>query len=194
MTENKQSNRFGVADFIGIVWSIHILTAALLFPRPLLPNDEEVKRQNIYKVTSLLVGTLILFINILSIVVMVTRPTWIDAAKVFFIFLTWLLVGAIYILFNHLRDIYQLFAALEEEAIQSRDQSVMLIRAGQAALKSGNRRLFAEADVQFSFSSLLQKIGPLALLFLQKDKNFLSIALQAAKTFFVGTRFFKNLF
>jgi len=194
MIEDSKSNRFNLASIIGVIWSMHVLIAALLFPRPLLPTDEQTKGQNIYRMTSLIFGTLILFINILSLVVMFTRPTWVDTAKVFFIFLTWLLVGTVYILFNHLRDIYQLFALLEEEAIQSRDQSVMLIRAGQAALKAGNRRLFAEADIQLSFTSLLKKIGPLALLFLQKEKNLFQMALEAGKVFFLGSRLFKNLF
>ena len=192
MKENAKPNRFSLASLIGIIWSIHILIAALLYPSPLLPHEEEIQKQNFYKLTSLIFGTLILFVNILILVMMFTRPTWVDAGKVFFIFLTWLLVGAIYILFNHLRDIYQLFSMLEEEAIQGRDQSVMLIRAGQAALKAGNNRLLAQADLEFSFTSLLKKVGPLALLFLQKEKNLFHIALEIGKV--MGTRFFKNLF
>ena len=179
---------------IGIIWSVHVLIAALLFPRSLLPSAEDERRAAIYKITSLTFGTLILLINILSIIVMFTRPNLIDTAKVIFIFLTWVMVGAIYILFNHLRDIYQLFASLEEEAIQSRDQSVMLIRAGQAALRSGNQRLFSQEDVQLSMTSLLKKIGPLALLFLQKEKNFFQIALEAGRLAVMGSRVFKSLF
>jgi hypothetical protein len=194
MIEKSPSKSFNLAHLIGIVWSVHILVAALLFPRPFLPTDNEIKKQNIYRLTSLIFGTLILFVNILAFVAMFTRSSWVDAAKVFFVFLTWLSVGVVYILFNHLRDVYQLFAVLEDEAIQSRDQSVMLIRAGQAALKSGNSRLFAEADVQLSFSALVRKIGPLALLFLQKEKDVFNIALQAGKVFFMGSRLFKNLF
>jgi hypothetical protein len=70
----------------------------------------------------------------------------------------------------------------------------MLIRAGQAALKAGNNKLYAHADVEFSFTSLLKKVGPLALLFIQKEKNLFHIALEAGKVFFAGTRLFKNLF
>jgi magnesium-transporting ATPase (P-type) len=194
MIQNNKPNRFSLVNFIGTIWSVHILIAALLFPRSLLPTDEQIQRQNVYKLTSLIFGTLILLVNILSLVVMFTRPTWVEAAKVFFIFLTWLTVGVIYILFNYLHDIYQLFALLEEEAIQGRDQSVMLIRAGQAALKAGNRKLLAQTDTEFSFNSLLKKVGPLALLFLQKKKNLVHIALEAGKVLFMGSRLFKNLF
>jgi hypothetical protein len=194
MIEKNSSRKFYLLDLIGVVWSVHVLVAALLFPRPLLPTNDEIEIQNIYRLTSLIFGTLILFVNMLAFLAMLTRSSWVDAAKVFFIFLTWLSIGTVYILFNHLRDIYQIFALLEDEAIQSRDQSVMLIRAGQAALKSGNSRLFAEADVQLSFSSLVKRIGPLALLFLQKEKDIFNIALQAGKVFFMGSRLFKNLF
>ncbi len=194
MTNVQKQSRFSLANLIGIIWSVHILIAALLYPRPLLPADEELRKQQIFKLFSFFIGTLILFINIASLFVMLTRHSWVDAAKVFFIFFTWALIGVIYITFNHLRDIYNLFSALEDEALQSRDQSVMLIRAGQAALQAGNRKLFPEEEIDFSFSSLLRKIGPLALLFLRKEKNILHIGIETFKLFFVGTRMFKNLF
>ncbi len=198
MTDNTKSNSFSIASFIanviGVIWSVHVLIAALIFPNQLLPNEGQTSRQNIYKMTSLLFGTLILFVNGFSLAIVFTRHNCVDAAKVFFIWLTWLFVGIIYILFNHLRDIYELFALLEEEAIQSRDQSVMLIRTGQAALKAGNRKLFAQTNVQFSLTSLMKSIGPLALLYLRKEKSLFDIALEAGKMIFVRSRLFKNLF
>jgi magnesium-transporting ATPase (P-type) len=190
----ETDNRFSITSLIGIIWSVHILIAALLFPRPLLPSEEDLARQNVYKLTSLIFGTLILFFNILVVVILFTRSSWVDLAKVFFVFITWLFIGIICILFNHLRDLYQWFRALEEEAIEGRDQSVMLIRAGQAALKAGNRKLLPQTDIEFSFPNLLKKVGPLALLFLQKEKSLFDIAIETGKLFFVGQKWFKNIF
>lgn len=194
MTEENKSGGFSLANLIGIIWSIHILIAALIYPRPLLPSAENSKKYQIYKLLSFLAGTLILFINVGAIIALFTRPSFLEAGKVLFIYLCWLAIGIIYILFNHLVDIHLLFSALEEEAVQGRDQSVMLIRAGQAALKAGNTKLFGDRDVQFSLSSLLKKIGPLALLFLRKEKNLLHIAIEAGRAIFAGSMLFKNLF
>lgn len=146
-------------------------------------------------------GTLILFFNLASLIILFTRSTLIDAAKVLFILGTWLLVGIIYILFNHLRSVYYFLAVLEDDAIQSRDQSVMLIRTGQAALKAGNLKLSGvhlkihgmENPENFSFVSLLKKIGPLAVLIVKKS-NAKDIILEVLKLAFSGTRLVKYLF
>ena len=91
----ETDNRFSITSLIGIIWSVHILIAALLFPRPLLPSEEDLARQNVYKLTSLIFGTLILFFNILVVVILFTRSSWVDLAKVFFVFITWLFTGTI---------------------------------------------------------------------------------------------------
>jgi len=198
MTEKTQPNHFNlfnfIADLIGGIWGTHILIAALLYPRPLLPTETEIGKQLFYKIFSFSFGTLLMLIDITSIIAMFTRPTWIEAGKVVFVFLNWLIIGVIYIVFNHLRDIYEVFSILEEEAIQGRDQSVMLIRAGQAALQAGNKKLLLEENVEMSFYSLLNKVGPLAFLFLRKEKNIFQIGIEAFKLFFIGSRMFKNLF
>lgn len=194
MTESTKSNGFNPVNLIGIVWSVHILIAALIYPSYLLPKDNDPDKLKGYKITSLVFGTFLLLINILVIIVMFTRSTWLDTGKIVFIAFIWLAVGTIYILFNHLNSIYQFLAVLEEEAIEGRDQSIMVIRAGQAALQAGNKRLFAEPEMETSFMVLLKKFGPLALLFLQKEKNILQIALTAGKAFFTSTRWFKTLY
>lgn len=188
-----------LTNLIGLIWSIHVLIAALLYPSFLLPDDrlpnaKKLARESLYKNLSLFFGTLILFINILCLVILFTRSTPIAIAKVVFVLTTWLLVGIIYIVANHLRSIYNLLSMLEDEAIQSRDQSVMLIRAGQAALSSGSRKLFGEnSSEQLSFIQLLKKIGPLALLVVRKG-NIVDIGVEAFKLVFIGARVFKKFF
>ncbi len=202
-TEEPKQTGFWLAnfigDFIGFVWSIHVLIAALLYPEFLLPKDnvqgsKRLQQENLYRNLSLFFGTLILFINILCVIILFTRSSLIDVAKVIFVLAAWFLVGIIYIVANHLRSIYNLLSILEDEAIQSRDQSVMLIRAGQAALASGNRKLYGEDNNEkLSYPQLLKKIGPLALLVLRKG-NLFDIGIEAFKLFFIGTRALKNLF
>ena len=184
---------------IGILWAIHVLIAALLFPSFLLPsldsdNPKDIQKEKLYAAFRIFVGTFILFFNIFALIVLFTRSTLIDAAKVLFILMTWILVAFIYILFNHLRDIYLLLTILEDEAIQSRDQSVMLIRAGQTALKAGNMKLRGNRNSEpFSFVDLLKKIGPLALLVMQKG-NIKEIAVEALKLAVAGLGLRKYLF
>lgn len=194
---NKKTSRFSLSSLIGILWSIHVLIAALLYPHFLLPANNEPDEKNIQKEKfytgfRLFFGTFILFFNILCIIILFTRSTFIDAAKVLFVLITWLILGMIYILFNHLRGLYFVLSALEDDAIQSRDQSVMLIRAGQAALKAGNNKLYGAAQQaeQFSYISLLKKIGPLAMLVLNKS-NISAIAIEALKVALSGSRIFK---
>jgi hypothetical protein len=113
-TEIQKPKRSILANLIGFVWAVHILIAALLYPRFLLPTSDspqEAKKLAWYAASRKIFGILILFINLLCILAMVTRPTWVDVAKVFFIFLTWVLLAVIYILFNHLRDIHDLLSA-----------------------------------------------------------------------------------
>jgi hypothetical protein len=197
--QDKQPGGFSLVNLIGILWSMHVLIAALLFPRFLLPghnaqDPKNIQKERLYTGFRIFFGTLILFFNLASLIILCTRSTLMDAAKVLFVLGTWILVGFIYILFNHLRDIYFLLAVLEDDAIQSRDQSVMLIRAGQTALKAGNLKLYGIKDPeQFSFVYLLKKIGPLAALVMQKS-NMKDIALEALKLAFSGTRLFKYLF
>jgi len=204
--QNKQAAGFGLLNFIGIIWSIHVLIAALLFPHFLLPGNnaedpKNIQKEKLYTGFRLFFGTLILFNNLASLIILFTRSTFIDAAKVLFILGVWFLVGIIYILFNHLRAVYNLLSILEDDAIQSRDQSVMLIRAGQTALQAGNLKLYRmhskingmKSLQNFSFVSLLKKIGPLALLVMQKS-NTKDIILEVLKLAFSGTRLFKYLF
>jgi hypothetical protein len=173
-------------------WSAHVLIAILLYPRALLPNLEkeqpkDIQKERIHIAFGIFFGTVILFFNIFSFVVLITRSTLVDAAKVFFILGTWIMVGIIYILFNHLREIYYVLVLLEEEAIQSRDQSVMLIRAGQAALRAGTAKFDSQAEVEgFSFAYMLKKVGPLALL-VMKNTDVKTIALEALKIALSGT-------
>jgi len=180
-------------------WSTHVLIAILLYPRVLLPSPEneqpkDIEKERIHIAFGLFFGTVILFFNIFSLVVLITRSTLIDAAKVFFILGTWMAVGIIYIIFNHLREIYYVLVLLEEEAIQSRDQSVMLLRAGQAALRAGTAKLQGqEAAESFSFAYLLKKVGPLALLVMKKT-NVKTIAIEALKIALSGTFLRKFLF
>jgi hypothetical protein len=128
------------------------------------------------------------------LIALFTSLTLIEFAKVLFVLGAWILIGLIYILVNHLRDVYYLLAVLEDDAIQGRDQSVMLIRAGQTALKAGNLRLYGQGEgEQFSFVDLLKKIGPLAVLVTQKT-NIKDIAIEALKLALSGSGLRKYLF
>ena len=202
--QSKPSGGF-MLNFIGILWSIHVLIAALLFPHFLLPganaeDPKNIQKERLYIGFRIFFGTFILFFNIACIVVLFTRSNLIDAAKVLFVLGVWIMVGIIYIVFNHLRGIYDLLSVLEDDAIQSRDQSVMLIRTGQAALRAGNLKLDrAHLKVynmknpeNFSFVSLMKKVIPLAVLVIQKG-NTKDIVLEVLKLAFAGTRLFKYL-
>jgi hypothetical protein len=188
-----------VLKCIGILWGVHVLIASLLFPRFLLPrhhidDPKNIQKERIFTAFRIFFGTFILFFNILCVFVLFTRSSLIDAAKVLFVLGTWIMVGFIYILFNHLRDVYYLLAVLEDDAIQSRDQSVMLIRAGQTALKAGNLKLYRQAEAEdFSFMALVKKIGPLAILVMQKS-NIKDIAIEALKLVLSGSALGKYFF
>jgi hypothetical protein len=203
---------------LGALWSIHILIAALLFPRFLWPSleleDPENKRkEKTFAFFRLFFGTLILFFNfscalmlltwvILGIIYLLlhrfipvievlgtlyTFPVMIAAAKTFFVLAMWMFIAIIYILVNYFRDLYHLLAILEEEAIQSRDQSVMLIRAGHAALRAGNLKIYGQEKTDdFSFAHLLKKIGPLALLVMKKT-DVRTVAVESLKIALSGT-------
>ncbi len=92
--------------------------------------------------------------------------------KVLFIFFTcWISFGAV-LVFNQLKTIEAFLEAIEEEVGQARDESVMLLRAGQVSIKSLNDRLFGEEqNGHDSITELLKTIGPLALMFIRQEKN-----------------------
>jgi hypothetical protein len=92
--------------------------------------------------------------------------------KVLFIFFTcWISFGAV-LIFNQLKNITSFLEAIEEEVGQARDESVMLLRAGQVSIRSLNDRLFGEPEQGHdSIAELLKTIGPLALMFMKQEKN-----------------------
>ncbi len=124
------------------------------------------------RIWGVLFGLFLLAFNVLSVISLCTVSSWIGCAKVVFIFSTWWIsIGAL-ILFNQLNNITYFLGTLEEEASQARDESVMLLRAGHASLKSLNGKAFGEIQQEEdSVAELLKTIGPLALMFIRQEKN-----------------------
>jgi hypothetical protein len=185
-----------IVSLIISIIEMHILLAALLYPGWLLPQavQEGVQeKRTIYKVTSICFGLLLLVLNLFVCFVLFTRPTLIDFAKVLFIQLIWFFTAIALILFNHRGNIQAMLFFLEEEAVQIRDESVMLIRTGQATLRAFNRKIQGESDEQQSAFVLAKSIGPLALMFVKKEKNIVRVALATLKFFGSGAEFIKGL-
>jgi hypothetical protein len=166
-----------IADALDAFIKAHVILAALLFPTMLKGNSQDPQNQKdwttFYRIWCLGFGIVLLLANVLSIVALLTRSNLLDFAKFCFVVVaSWISIIAL-IIANQEKQLKAALFALEEEAGQIRDESVMLIRAGQAGLKSLNKRLYGEEinDHFQAATELLKSVGPLAVLFLNKEKN-----------------------
>lgn len=178
----------------------HILIAALLFPVAWIKDEEESDSglSYSYRLWCLIFGLVVLVLNILGIgtvIALLVRGQLIEFAKAYFVLLAWFVSIVALIVVNQQKHINALLFAIEDEATQSRDESVMLIRAGQAGIRSLNTRLYGEQSPSqfFTASELLKSIGPLALLFMNKERNLLKWGMVGANAAVKGIRFVNNL-
>jgi hypothetical protein len=188
-----------IFTFVDLIVKIHILTAALLYPPGLSQSKEEQKATSIsYRLWCLGFGCIILLFNLLTIFATINyllRGEIIQFAKAFFVLIAWMLSISALIVVIHEKSITALMFAVEDEATHGRDESVMLIRAGQAGLRSLNNKLYGLEGAQKTptASELLRSIGPLALLFLNKERNILRWGMVGAKVATKGVRFVQHL-
>ena len=163
-----------LADALGTIFKTHIVLAALLFPcRFKTAKQDEAKLSSTYHLWCLGCGGILLLVNILGIVILITRIQLVAFAKVGFVIVAWWISLIAVILVNHQHNLNALLFTVEEEAGQVRDESVMLIRAGYAGIKSLNRKIHDEqvSDRYSVATELFKSIGPLALMFINKEKN-----------------------
>jgi len=128
-----------------------------------------------------------------SLLIAFSQVNYIQFAKAIFVFSAWIFSLMAIIVVNNERMIYALLFAVEEEASQTRDESVMLIRAGQAGLRGVNAKLWGEEKQIISPAELIRSIGPLALLFLNKERNILAWGMAGAKAVTKGIKFIQQL-
>lgn len=121
------------------------------------------------------------------------QVNFIQLAKFSFVFLAWIFSLTAIIVVNNEKMISALLYAVEEEASQTRDESVMLIRAGQAGLRGMNAKLWGEEQHIVSPSDLIRSIGPLALLFFNKEKNLFAWGMAGAKAVAKGVKFLQQI-
>jgi hypothetical protein len=163
-----------LADLLDAFIKAHIIVAALLFPTPIKFSSQDNGGVGaIYRVWCLVFGIFLLVANLASIVALFSRMHLIDFAKVAFVVMAaWTSIIAL-IIVNQQKPLEAALFAIEEEAGQVRDESVMLIRAAQAGLKALNKKLYGEESKDHfqAVADLLKSVGPLAVLFLNKEQN-----------------------
>jgi hypothetical protein len=130
-----------------------------------------------------------------SLNLILTQGGLIQFAKALFVLVAWVLSISALVIVNNERLIGALLFAVEDEATQTRDESVMLIRAGQASLRSLNAKLQGEEkpDPMLTAKELVKSIGPLALLFLRKERDMLRWGMAGVNVAAKGIRFIQNL-
>jgi hypothetical protein len=205
--ENPENGAFGhffdpiiqLGRILDLIIKAHILLAALLFPTAWSktdPADPDPGLSAFYRLWCLFLGCVLLLLHIAGIFALVTRSHLIDFAKVFFVMVAWSLSLIITVVVNHENTIGTLLFALENEATQTRDESVMLIRAGQAGLRSLNKKVTGDAaknDV-LTASELFKSVGPLALMFLNKERSLLKWFMAGINLAAKGSKFAPSFF
>jgi hypothetical protein len=121
-----------------------------------------------------------------------SQVNFIQFAKAIFVTLAWVLSLTAFIVVNNEKMITALLFAVEDEASQTRDESVMLIRAGQAGIRGLNAKLWGEEKQGISPSELIRSIGPLALLFFNKERSILRWGMVGANAVAKGFKFLQQ--
>lgn len=188
---------FVIERLVSSTLMAYFAMAVLLLPSKLSFRSEPGKGWHMTltaRVWGVLFGFFLLAFNVSCVVALFSVHSWIGWAKVLFIFFTWWISYGALLIFNQLKNITTFLSNLEEEAGQARDESVMLLRAGHASIKSLNGRVFSEVkQEEDSIAELLKTIGPLALMFIRQEKNIffwgLSLLKVAKKGFSVAKRY-----
>jgi phosphate starvation-inducible membrane PsiE len=187
-----------VVNLVELIVKVHIILAALLFPQ-FFTNEtsDQPEPSSSYKLWCLAFSGIIFLINfgaVFAIISYLVKGEMIQFAKAIFVFIAWTVSIFALIVVNHEKTINSLLFAVEEEALHTRDESVMLIRAGQAGLRSLSNKFYGEEspDQFFTASELIKSIGPLALLFLNKERNILRWGMVGAKVAAKGIRFMQD--
>jgi hypothetical protein len=179
-----------------LIVKTHVLVAALLFPTDWAKKEVDPDElAALYRIWCLSLAGILLLLHILAVVALLTRFQLLDFAKVFFIAVAWLVTIVSLIVVNQQKNINALLFAIEDEAGHVRDESVMLIRAGQAGIRSLNKKVYGEdAPNQFlTASELFKSIGPLALMFLKHETSIFRWAPAGLSLAAKGLRFAQSL-
>jgi len=185
----------GVLHSFELILKSHLVLAALLFPTAWIDSSSQSSRSNTYRIWCLTLAGFLLILHIFGTIMLVTRSQWIDFAKALFVVVSWLLSLQVLIVVNHRIGILRVLYAIEEEASQTRDESVMLIRTAQAGISSLNKQVYGDAGSgQFvTASELIKSIGPLALMFLNKEKSILKWGTVGVNLVVKGVKLAKGL-
>ena len=126
-------------------------------------------------------GLIIVFVTIITLIALPTRPDPIDGAKVFFILLSFWFATAAWIVVNHHAYLISELERMEIKASEDRDHARTNIRTANKLLQDFNHKLGHTTQEEVtSASQVLKSFGPLAMMFLKGERNIFKIGFAAA--------------
>jgi hypothetical protein len=170
------------------------ITASLIKPRFL---DSEIRPTelhiNVGSIWSRVMGLIIVFVTIITLIALPTRPNPIDGAKVFFILLSFAFATCAWIVVNNRSYLQYELERMEVNASESRDEARTNIRTANKLLADFNRKIGHTTQEEVtSAGQVLKSFGPLAMMFLKGERNIFKIGLAAAGVAGKAVTFFKT--
>jgi signal transduction histidine kinase len=165
---------------LALLWPF--ILASLIKPRFLdtetLPTELHI---NVGSIWSRVMGLIIVFVTIITLIALPTRSNPIDGAKVFFILLSYSFATFAWVVVNHHSYLMYELERLEINASESRDQARSNIRIANRLLADFNSKVgHTSAEEVISATQVLKSFGPLAMMFLKGERNIFKIGLAAA--------------
>jgi hypothetical protein len=158
------------------------ILASLIKPRFLDPELQPTEIHiNVGSLWSGVMGLIIIFVTIITVYALATRHNSVEEAKVFFILLSLVVATFAWIIVNHHSYLMWELETMEANASESRDQTRQIIRSAKGAMEQLNRKLGSTTEEEIvSASQVLKSFGPLAMMFLQGERNIFKIGIAAA--------------
>jgi hypothetical protein len=178
---NAESEAKIPVPLVVLVLSPFIL-ASLIKPRFLDPELRPTEINiNVGSLWSGVMGLIIIFVTIITLFALATRPNSVEEAKVFFILLSLIVATIAWIIVNHHSYLMWELETMEANASESRDQTRQMIRSTKSAMEQLNRKLGSASEEEIvSASQVLKSVGPLAMMFLKGERNIFKIGIAAA--------------
>jgi len=196
MTESSTDTTINQAEMSGDqsespvqvpIWLVLLLlspfiTASLIKPRFLDSDARPTELHiNVGSAWSRVMGLIIVFVTIITLIVLPTRPDPIDGAKVFFILLSFVFATVAWIVVNNHSYLMFELERMEVQASEDRDRARSNIRSANKLLAEFNRKIgHTTQEEVISASNVLKSFGPLAMMFLKGERNIFKIGLAAA--------------
>jgi hypothetical protein len=179
------------------------LALLLIFPffiaaliRPRFFDGEDMSDRFRIKVGDLwsrIIGLIIISLTVLSFVALATRSSPVDAAKVFFVQLSFAATLISWIIVNQQKPLAAQLELLEIDASNSRDELLILVRSIRQNIHSANTKVQSLTQEELnSAGDVLKSFGPLAMMFLRGERNLFKIGFTAVNLAGKALAWFSN--